>query len=192
MKTINYLKAFVFAIASLIAVNTVAAQEARPADAPPPAEQRQAADQLRRDHGNLLQQLGLLDEQVQQIRKLNAEKRPLMGEALKRLHEATRALDAAIYADQLNVADIQLRLKETELAQAELSRLRYTNELAVRRILSQEQLVRFRELRQQYEKMRPGIEQMHRFNRQRPNKDNTPTPDAQPQNQRVIRPKAVI
>ena len=182
MKSINYLKAFVLAIASLIAVNTVAAQDTRPADAPPPAEQRQAADQLRRDHGSLLHQLGLLDEQVQQIRKLNAEKRPLMGEAQRRLHEATRALDAAIYADQLNESDIELRLKETEHAQAELARLRYMNELAVRRILTQEQLVRFRELRQQYEKMRPGLENMRRYklDRQRPGKDANPTPDGQP------------
>ncbi len=193
MRKSNYFQTFLFAVVTLIVVGSTQAQESRSTEALPPPEQHQAVDQMRGDRGNLLRQLGLLDEQVQHIRKVQAEKRPLMRDALKRLHETTRALDDAIYADQLNEADIDLRMKEAELAQAELARLRYMNELAVRRILTPDQLIRFRELRQRFEKMRHGLEKIRRYkiDRQRPGKESDSTPDGQPQ-QRVVRPKAVI
>jgi hypothetical protein len=41
-------------------------------------------------------------------------------------------------------------LKELQLAQAEAAKLRYLNELGLRKILTPEQLARFRELRQRF------------------------------------------
>ena len=99
----------------------------------------------------VLGQLELSREQVQQIRRVNMERKPLMDEAQRRLREANRALDEAIYADQVNESDVQARLKEAQLAQAEVAKIRFMNEFAVRRILTPEQLVRFRDLRQKFE-----------------------------------------
>ena len=192
MKNMKYLSAFFFVLVSFTCVERAAAQENRSTDVPSGPEQRQAVERFRGDRGHMLRQLGLLDEQIEQIRKLNAEKAPLLGEATKRLRETTRALDEAIYADQLNETNLALRLKEVELARATLARLRYENEIAFRRILTSEQLNRFRELRQKFEKRRQGPEKMRRYqiDRGRPAKDTPPATDEQPQ--RPFQPKTVL
>lgn len=185
----KFFKAILFIVAALICVEAAAAQENKPAEPPPSAEQRPPSDQPKDIRANMLRRLGLSEEQIKQIRTLNAEKQPLMGEAQRRLREATRALDEAIYADQFNDADIDLRLKAVQLAQADVAKLRYMNELAVRRILTQEQLVRFREMRQRFEKARQDFEQHRRFkvDRQRPGKEMNPPQDGQPPQQRYMR-----
>lgn len=176
-------------VAALICVTAAAAQEAKTPENPP-ADQRPQMDQPKDIRANMLRRLGLSEEQIKQIRILNAEKQPLMGEAQRRLREATRALDEAIYADQFNDADIDLRLKALQLAQAAVAKLRYMNELAVRRILTQEQLIRFREMRQRFEKVRQEFEQHRHFNvdRQRPGKDMNLPQNGQPPQQRFVRP----
>ena len=103
---------------------------------------------------NLLMQLGLSRDQIKQLRTLNQDRRPKMEAAQIRVREATRSLDDAIYTDQLVDSDIETKLKELQLAQADIIRLRATNEIAVRKILTPEQLLRFRELRDRFEQMR--------------------------------------
>jgi Spy/CpxP family protein refolding chaperone len=103
---------------------------------------------------NFLHKLGLSPEQMEQIRQINLERRPLIDDAQKRLREANRALDAAIYAEQVNESDFEAKLKDVQSAQAEVARIRFTNELAVRRVLTPEQLARFREMRQRFEQER--------------------------------------
>jgi Spy/CpxP family protein refolding chaperone len=105
----------------------------------------------------MLRELGLSREQIEQIRQVNLERKPLMDEAQRRSRAANRALDEAIYADQLNEAEVEVRLKEAQLAQGELARIRYMNELSVRRILTPEQLTRFRELRRRFDEVRKGF-----------------------------------
>src|SRR5688572_30592904 len=61
---------------------------------------------------NLLAELGLSPEQVQQIRRMNRERRPVMMEAQRRMREANRHLDMAIYGDAVSDAEVQTRLKE--------------------------------------------------------------------------------
>lgn len=119
---------------------------------PTPVEtpQPKAGDQ----RGEILRQLGLRREQMQQIRRITVERRPLFEAAQIKLREATNALDEAIYADDLTPEIFQARLKEVQLAQAELSRVRYQNEVAVRRILTPEQLVMFRDLRRKFNEAR--------------------------------------
>lgn len=107
---------------------------------------------------NVLMQLGLSREQVQQIRRLNQERKPLMDEAQRRFREANIALDLAIYSDQVSDTEVEARLKDVQLAQAEVAKLRFANEYAVRKILTPEQLVRFRELRRRFEEIRREME----------------------------------
>ena len=112
---------------------------------------------------NLFRALGLSPEQVQEIRKLNQERKPQMDAALVRLRDANRALDEAIYSDRFDESIFQARLKDHHLAQAEVARLRFQGELSVRKVLTAEQLAKFRELR-----MRSGP---------RPDRDGPPPDD---------------
>ncbi|MBP7415352.1 MAG: hypothetical protein KA831_01775 [Pyrinomonadaceae bacterium] len=156
MKTINYLRVAAFSLAVLIFVSAGFAQDTKPVE--PQDGQNQGANQQPDIRTNALRQLGLSREQVQQIRRMNMERKPLMDEAQNRLRMANRSLDDAIYADQVNDADVQARLKELQLAQADVARIRFMNELSVRKILTPEQLVRFREIRQRFEQVRENIE----------------------------------
>lgn len=99
---------------------------------------------------NLFKELGLTPEQRQQIKRLNMERKPQMRQAQERLREANRNLDQAIYADNVNESEIQARLKDVQSAHAEIIKIRSMTELAIRRILTAEQLQKFREVRQQF------------------------------------------
>jgi Spy/CpxP family protein refolding chaperone len=103
---------------------------------------------------NALRQLGLTRDQLQRIRRLNQERKPRMDEAQMRLRRANRALDEAIYSDSATDAEIEERLKEFQAAQAAVVRIRFMGELGVRRILTPEQLMRFRGMRQRFEQSR--------------------------------------
>jgi Spy/CpxP family protein refolding chaperone len=124
--------------------------------------------------GQLFRQLDLSREQIRQIRELNMERRPLMEAAQQRMRDATHALDAAIYADEVDDARVQAGLNEVQAAQAEVQRLRYTNELAIRRILLPDQLVRFRELRERFEQARRDLQERRKFRRRGQTDDPAP------------------
>lgn len=119
-------------------------------DSPPPDMNRPIFEGPRPNRPNLLRILGLSPEQAQQLRRLNQERKPLMDAAARRLREANRALDEAIYADSVDETLFQARLKDLQLAQAEMAKLRFLGELNVRKILTPEQLARFRELRRRF------------------------------------------
>jgi Spy/CpxP family protein refolding chaperone len=117
----------------------------------------------------VLRQLGLTPAQLQQIRDINIKRRPVMQSAQDRVRDAGRRLDEAIYADVANDAEVQTRLKEFHTAQAEVSRIRFMNEFAIRKVLNAEQLAKFRDLRKQFESNRGvkadrATEQMRRAN----------------------------
>lgn len=142
MKNFNFiilvLTGFLIAFASV----EVKAQ----ADAPEVSNQPRDGEQ----RPKLLQQLDLSPEQIEQLRQINAAKKPLMREAQNRLREANRNLDQAIYADNADETEIQARVKEVQKAHAEVIKIRSMNELAVRRILTGGQLVKFRNFREQF------------------------------------------
>ena len=95
-----------------------------------------------------MRELGLTRDQIRQIRILNETRRPLMQNAQRRQRVAMRDLDQAIYADAVDETDVRLKLQELQLAQAEVAKIRAINELEVRKILTPEELVKFRLLRQ--------------------------------------------
>ena len=137
-------------------VAVVVAQDAAP----------EPADAVKKDAcPNLFRELGLSPEQFQQLRKLNAARRPDMEAAQQRLRAANRALDAAIYADSPSDVDVHTKLSEFQQAQAEVARIRFDSELAIRRILTPEQLVKFRDLRQRFAKMKQDLDQGERGGR---------------------------
>ena len=150
------------AACGLTLVGLTVAQDTKAVE-PRPEIRQPNPNRPRDNQGNMLRQLGLSSEQIQQIRRIKMEQRPSMDEAQRRFREANRALDEAIYADQVNDADFQARLSDVQAAQGEVQRLRFMNELAVRRILTQEQLVKFRELRERFEQARETMQERRQF-----------------------------
>lgn len=114
-------------------------------DGPPLRDGSEFAE--RSERPNLLQALGLSQDQVRQIRLMNRDRKPAMEAAQMRLREANRALDMAIYGDALDEANVQAKLLQFQSAQAEVARIRFESELSLRKILTPEQLLRFRTLR---------------------------------------------
>jgi Spy/CpxP family protein refolding chaperone len=121
---------------------------------PPPDGQPKQRRLAGEERPNLLTELGLSQEQVQEIRRMNQARRPLIEEAARKLREANRALDVAIYADHLNEDDIAARLKDFQLAQGEMQKLRFQGELELRKVLTPDQLNKFRRLREQFGRRR--------------------------------------
>lgn len=118
----------------------------------------------------LLRELGLTQDQIRRIRLINNENKERMREAGLRLREANKNLDAAIYADNADEAFIELKLREFQTAQAEIAKIRAVTEFEIRKVLTAEQLIRFREMRQRFEQMR----QNRRNNRQMDDFQNRP------------------
>ncbi len=166
MKANNFFKIFLLLAISFTFASVMTAQDNKPLGAQADGQKPTATPDPR---ANALGQLGLSPEQRQEIRRINIERKPRMEEAQRRLREANRALDEAIYADQVNEADVQMRLKEHHAAQAEVARIRFTNELAVRKVLTPEQLQRFRMARQNFEQ---ALEQERNKNQNKANGQN--------------------
>ncbi len=139
MKKINFSILILTAFLTLLFISAVKAQDATPdADAP------------QTNRPSLLEELNLSPDQIRQIRQINRENQPQMREAQRRLREARNDLDQAIYGDNANETEVQTRLKTLHQAQAEVVRLRSASEFAVRKVLTPEQLVKFREVRQRF------------------------------------------
>jgi len=132
-------------------------------DGPPPAGGPPPEGTQQPKRPNLLAALGLSPDQQQAVRRINQQLKPLMEAALARLKAANQALDEAIYADNLDEAGFQVKLKELHAAQSEVAKLRFTSELEIRKVLTPDQLARFRELRQRFQeaaqqpKNQPGL-----------------------------------
>lgn len=142
------LKTFFALLVLMLAFSIVAqAQIDDETDDAPPHETDQSA---RRP--NLLRELGLTDAQIRQLRMINAQSRPRLRDAQEKLRAAKDDLDKAIYADAVDNANIELKLRTFAAAQTEIARIRAQTELAVRNVLTPEQLKRFRELRANFEK----------------------------------------
>ena len=93
--------------------------------------------------------LNLSPEQMAKIRAIR-EHNKVEGQSIRRrVNQAQRALDQAIYSDNANEAEIDQRARELAEAQAAEIRMRATTELNIRRVLTPEQLNTFRTIRQE-------------------------------------------
>lgn len=158
----RYLKLFLILLAGLLITSAPAYGQDGPPTGNPEHEDRPG-----NRRPNLLSELGLSPDQIQQIRRLNQERKPAMMEAQRRMREANRNLDIAIYGETISDADFQTRLSALHAARAELDRLRFEGELAVRKVLTPEQLIRFREIRRRFAEARQNNLQDRRRQRRR-------------------------
>ncbi len=147
---------------------------------PPPPEDSFTARGVDNDSPNrrniLRRELNLTDDQMMMIRKINVDNRPKMRLAQQQVQAARKDLDQAIYADSLDEEHLKGRVRAVIEAEAEVSKLRAMSEVAVRKVLTPEQLVRFRELRSRFarqgEEMRRRSLRRQNERRARPNTDN--------------------
>jgi Spy/CpxP family protein refolding chaperone len=132
--------------------------------------QQQDAPQPRK---NLMEELGLTQDQIRQLRAINQQTKEQNLMANRRVQFALRVLDEAIYADVVDEALIEQRAKELAAAQAEQIKLRVMRELQIRRVLTPEQLQKFLIIRQsmmRQERLRQ--QQLNRDNQNRPLRNN--------------------
>jgi hypothetical protein len=109
-----------------------------------------------------------------------------MEAAQRRLREANRELDMAIYSDTVSDESFQSKLRAFQEAQSEVTRLRFQNELSIRKILTPEQLTLFREIRRRFANARDFIQDRQQ-QRRRQMQDRM-----QPRNQNRVKPSQAI
>src|SRR2546425_8317881 len=103
---------------------------------------------------DMLGTLNLTPDQIQKIRGINAELREERQAANQRLRMAQRSLAEAIQSPTPDEALIAQRSKDVADAQANTIRLRSLTEARVLQVLTPEQRVKLRELRQRNQAMR--------------------------------------
>jgi Spy/CpxP family protein refolding chaperone len=100
--------------------------------------------------GELINHLNLTPEQLERIKAIGAAQAVERQNAARRIKDAERLLDDAIYVDNADETVITARAKEVADARAEMVRLQAIREARIRRILTSEQLATFLELRRQF------------------------------------------
>ncbi|HVE55547.1 MAG TPA: hypothetical protein VNB22_01885, partial [Pyrinomonadaceae bacterium] len=109
MKKINFLSLIFMCGLMVLTFTNVKAQEQPQTDNPNQADRP----------FKIFQELGLTREQIQQIRRINQERKPVMQEAQRRWRQANRDLDLAIYADNSTDDQVKELLKTAQIAQSE-------------------------------------------------------------------------
>jgi len=100
--------------------------------------------------------LNLTPDQVQRIRAINAELKDQRQAAIQHLRQAQRALTEAIESPTPNEALIEQRSHEVADAQAATIRIRSLTEARILQVLTPEQRIRLREMRQRNQALRRG------------------------------------
>jgi Spy/CpxP family protein refolding chaperone len=137
-------------VLSLLLVLAPAPQaRAQEQDAQPAPQEGGAQPQEGVRGKNLMQQLSLTPEQRGLLREIRKQSEAKARELTRMMRLARRALEEAIYSDNVDETVIEQRARELSAAQAALVRFRAQTELKVRRILTPEQLQSFRDLRLQ-------------------------------------------
>ena len=135
--------------------------------AAPAQPQTQAQTQAQADQ--MLGALNLTQDQIQKIRSINAELQEQRDEANLRLRLAQRSLREAIQSPTPDETLISERSKEVADAQANTIRLRSLREARILQVLTPEQRITLRELRQQALIRRNSNQQMPRALQRRQN-----------------------
>ncbi|MEZ5347034.1 MAG: Spy/CpxP family protein refolding chaperone [Pyrinomonadaceae bacterium] len=102
------------------------------------------------NRNQVMRELGLSRDQLIEIRRINQETRPQKEAAGEKFREAKNALDIAVYADNVDETEVREKLRAVSEAQAEMTRINTFHELQVRKVLTIEQLKKFREFRKKF------------------------------------------
>src|SRR5690349_5838384 len=108
---------------------------------------------------NLQAELGLTPDQIQKWRALNQELRPQEVAGTLKVRDAKRALAEAMEAPTPNESLIKQRAKELADAQSTMTQLQALRQARVLQILTPEQRVKLREIRERNQANRRAIQQ---------------------------------
>src|SRR5574341_211269 len=174
----------------LLATVSVCAQTTQPPEPQTPAETSSSQPATPADQ--MLGPLNLTADQIQRIRGINAELREERQAANFRLRTAQRALAEAIQSPTPDEELIAQRSKEVADAQANTIRLRALTEARILQVLSSEQRVKLRMLRQQAAARRGGNQPLRRALGRRPDalqRNQNPNTLSPRQQRRLMRPQ---
>ena len=132
-----------------------AQQQSDPAQAPGARDERP---------NDPLRALNLTPDQLQQIRAIRVQNRDEWRAVRQRQADALRALDEAIYSDNVDEALLEERARELGAAQAAVARMRALTELKIRRVLTPEQLNTLRAMRREARAMQRETRRENRLN----------------------------
>ncbi|HEU5240156.1 MAG TPA: hypothetical protein VFU37_23680 [Pyrinomonadaceae bacterium] len=151
----------------------------------PPEPARQQVPPPQGDQFADLRPLNLTTDQIQRIRLINMELKDERQAANLKLRLAQRALTEAIESPNPNEALIEQRSREVAEAQANTIRLRSLTEARILQVLTPEQRVRLREMRQRNLALRRERQrQVDSLNQQQPGLQRDPNNPALTPNQR--------
>ncbi len=140
----------------------------------------------------MLGPLNLTQDQIQKIRSINAELREERQEAGMRLRLAQRALTEAIQSPTPDETLISQRSKEVADAQANTIRLRSLTEARILQVLTPDQRIKLRELRQEAMMRRKANQQTPGALQRRPNalqRNQNPNALTPRQQRQIMRPQ---
>lgn len=113
------------------------------------ADQQQQPDAPARFSGDdPVRELNLSPEQRERIRAIREQLQGERATINQRLREANRALEEALDADNPDESVVEQRLRDVAASQAAAMRMRVLSEVRIRRVLTPEQLITLRTLRQ--------------------------------------------
>ncbi|MEZ5307605.1 MAG: periplasmic heavy metal sensor [Pyrinomonadaceae bacterium] len=137
---------------SLLFAIPILAQDGPPEGPPPEADETRAEA--------IARVLGLTKEQAKEIQKINRSQRVQLRDAQTALKKARAEADRAIYSDDYDAATVEAKINAVAQAQAEITKIRMVSEASVRRVLTPEQLIKFRRLRDNFaQRNRPANRQ---------------------------------
>ena len=139
-----------------------------------PVEPTQTQTQTQANQPPDLAFLNLSPEQIQKIRAINAELKDQRQAANQKLRQTQRALTEAIESPTPNEALIEQRSHDVADAQATTIRLRSLTEARVLQVLTPEQRIRLREMRQKNQEARRQANQQLPSNVLRPRRQGLP------------------
>ena len=137
----------------LAAVGTVSAMPQNPQQDPSPAPVQDP-----------ITMLNLTPEQRQKIRAIRAENKEERATIIERVRSSNEALERTLDADNPDEAEVELRLKDLAAAQAASNRMRVLQELKIRRVLTPEQIAKWRTIRLEAAQRRREVQEQRREN----------------------------
>lgn len=156
----------------------------------PPTQNATAPAQPQAAPGNQfsdLRELNLTPDQIQKIRAINLGLRDERQTAGMKLRQAQRALAEAIESTTPNESLIEQRSREVAEAQANTIRLRSLTEARILQVLSPEQRIKLKEIRQRNLALRNGRQQEGVGPRQEGLQRNPNNPALTPAQRRALR-----
>ena len=122
--------------------------------------------------------LNFTQEQRDQVRQIIQSQRQQLRQAQVRIREARESLDQAMYSEEFDQSEVEVKIQNLAQAQAQVTMIRLRSEMEIRKILSTDQLRRFLEIKAAAKERRRQRQMLRRErmrnNRERLNRNRPP------------------